>query len=312
MKAMPKINLSKLNLSKGKQRKVTDTSSHILRYVVLIAICFVFLFPILEMISYSFMTVEDVIAPDVIWIPNEFTLGNYKIAIIVMDYFKALFNSFWVSGLLAIIQTTVSAITGYAFARYNFKAKRFLFASLIIAFIIPIQLLTASHQIIFTTLQSWTGISFYGTLLPQIMLVIFGQGINSAILIIIFQSFFEKIPKDLYEAAEIDGANTLQVFWNITVRISLPIIFVVFLFAFVWNWNEDFVTNVFLSGEINLLTGKLDAFDTLFGSAGGGGKLSEAYRSAATMLSILPLIIIYIFTQRQFVEGIESVGITGQ
>lgn len=307
MKAMPNININKAN-----QRKISDVTSHVLRYIVLIAICFVFLFPILEMISYSFMSVNDVIAPDVIWIPNEFTFGNYKIAIIVMDYFDALFNSIWVSGLLAIIQTAVSAITGYAFARYEFKGKNFLFASLIIAFIIPIQLLTASHQIIFTTLGTWFGFSFYGTLIPQIMLVIFGQGINSAILILIFQSFFEKIPKDLYEAAEIDGANTLQVFWNITVRISLPIIFVVFLFAFVWNWNEDFVTNVFLSGEINLLTGKLDSFDTLFGSAGGGGRLSEAYRSAATMLSILPLIIIYIFTQRQFVEGIESVGITGQ
>ncbi len=297
-------------INKADQRKISDTTSFILKYVVLVAVCFVFLFPILEMISSSFMSTSDVIAPDVIWIPNEATFGNYKIAIIVMDYFKTLFNTIWVSGLLAIIQTAISAITGYAFARYNFKAKKFLFAALIFAFIIPVQLLTAAHQIIFSMLQTWTGLSFYGSLLPQIVLVIFGQGINSAILIIIFQSFFQKIPKDLYEAAQIDGANTLQVFWNITVRISLSIIFVVFLFAFVWNWNEDFVSNVFLNGSIPLLTDKLGAFDTLFGDT--GSRLTVAYSSAATVLSILPLIIVYIFTQKQFVEGIESVGITGQ
>lgn len=299
-----------LNLNKAEQRKVSNTISLIVRYIVLIAICFVFVFPILELLSFSFFSAEDAIAPDVVWVPNAPTLGNYKVAIEIMEYFKTLFNSIWVSGLLATIQTAVSAVTGYAFARYQFKLKKFLFASLIIAFIIPVQLLTAAHQIIFTTVSDVLGFSLYGSLIPQITLVLLGQGINSAILIIIFQSFFAKIPKDLYEAAQIDGANTIQVFWYVTVRISLPIIFVVFLFGFVWNWNEDFVTNVYLAGEISLLTNKLGLFSTLLGE--GQGRIAETYQSAAAILSMLPLILLYIFTQKQFVEGIESAGLTGQ
>lgn len=299
-----------ININKAEQRKISNTVSLVFRYIVLVAICFVFVFPLLEMLSSSFMGTEDALAPDVIWVPNEPTLGNYTVAIEIMEYFKTLFNSVWVSGLLAIIQTAISAVTGYAFARYNFKLKSFLFASLIIAFIVPIQLLTAAHQIIFTTIGDVLGFTLYGSLTPQILLVLFGQGVNSAILIIIFQSFFQKIPKDLYEAAQIDGANTLQVFWYVTVKISLPIIFVVFLFGFVWNWNEDFVTNVYLSGDISLLTNKLGIFNTLLGQ--GQGRIAEAYESAASILSMLPLIILYIFTQKQFVEGIESAGITGQ
>ncbi len=302
-----------LSLSKSRERKILSRLGLILRYVVLIAISFVFLFPLLKMLSLSFMTVEDVIAPDVMWVPSVFSLNNFRVSILVMDYWQVLFNSFWVSALFAVLQTAVSALTGYAFARYDFRFKKTLFVLLIVSFILPVQLLTAAHQIIFSSLGDILGMSFYGTLYPQISMALLGQGINSAILIIIFQSFFKKIPKDLYEAANIDGANTMQVFWHITVKISLTIILVVFLFSFVWNWNEDFVTNVFLSGGVDLLTGKLNSFETLFGNqAGGSDRISEAYESAATLLSILPLLVIYLFTQRKFVQGIESVGVTGQ
>ena len=304
--------LKKLMESKAFTRKISDNGGLVLLYIVLIALSFVFLFPILTMLSRSFMTVEDVIAPDILWVPSEFSINNYRVAILVMDYWNALFNSIWVSALFAVVQTSVSALAGYAFARYEFRFKKTLFAALILSFIIPVQLLTTAHQIIFTSFGDMIGISFYGTLIPQLIMLVFGQGINSAILIIIFESFFKKIPKDLYEAANIDGANTMQIFWNITVKISLAIIFVVFLFSFVWNWNEDFVTNIFLSDGVDLLTGKLGSFETLFGSAAGGSdRISAAFESAATILSILPLLIIYIFTQKQFVEGIESVGITG-
>lgn len=305
--------LQQLFQSKAFLKKVSDRFGLVFLYIVLIALSFVFLFPILTMLSQSFMTVEDIVAPDILWVPSNFSINNFKVAIFVMDYWNALINSIWVSGLFAVVQTSVSALTGYAFARYNFKGKRILFTALILSFILPVQLLTAAHQIIFTSLGDFLGMSFYGSILPQMIMLIFGQGINSAILIIIFQSFFAKIPKDLYEAANIDGANTMQIFWHITVKISLAIMFVVFLFSFVWNWNEDFVTNVFLADGVDLLTGKLGQFQTLFGStAGGNDRISEAFESAATILSIAPLLLIYIFTQRQFVEGIESVGITGQ
>jgi len=305
--------LTALFESKAFLKKVSDRFGKLFLYIVLISISFVFLFPLLSMISQSFMTVEDIIAPDIVWVPNHFSINNFKVAILVMDYWNTLFNSFWVSGLFAVVQTSVSALAGYAFARYDFKFKKTFFALLVLSFIVPVQLLTTAHQIIFTSVGDVIGISFYGTLIPQMVMLLLGQGINSAILIIIFESFFKKIPKDLYEAAKIDGANTMQIFWFITIKISLAIMFVVFLFSFVWNWNEDFVTNIFLSDGVDLLTGKLGSFSVLFGSAvGGSDRISEAFESAATILSILPLLIIYIFTQRQFVEGIESVGITGQ
>ena len=147
-------------------------------------------------------------------------------------------------------------------------------------------------------------------------MALLGQGVNSTILILIFQNFFNLIPKSLDEAAMIDGAGSFRVFWHIGMRLSFSTVLVVFLFAFVWNWNETYVTGTLLRSGLQLLPSKLALFDSEFegvvSSSGSAFKLNEAYKMAATFISIAPLLLLYTFVQKKFIEGIENTGITGE
>ena len=278
----------------------------------LIILSYVFLEPLLSMLFTSFMSTSDIIDPEVFYIPKHFTFKNYKVAFQVMDYLKSLFNSIWFSGLLAILQTIVSALAGYAFARYEFKLKKFWYAVLIVTFLIPVQVLIIPRRMIISILQKLLKVTVMSTMIPQIAFSLLGQGVYSTVLILIFINFFKQIPVALDEAAVMDGASTWQSFYHIILKLSAPIIFTVFLFSFVWNWNDTTNMNFFLNGALKLLPTQMGAFDTLFGSAGTGNRASEAYKMAGSMLSILPLIILYVFVQKRFVEGIEQTGMTGQ
>ncbi len=275
-------------------------------YFILIVISYIFLSPIIEMVSKSFMSTKDLINPEVFFLPTELTFANFSFALEVMSFWKALFNSVWFSATLAILQVIVSALTAYAFARYNFKGKKIWFGVLIIVFILPTPVLINSRQIMFSNFQTATGIQVMGTFLPIMMMTLLGQGVYSTILILIFYNFFKQIPYDLDEAAYMDGATSFGVFYHVILKLSMPIIFTIFLFSFVWNWNESLQTALFLDPNFILLPKQLSVFNAL-----GLGQMNEGFKMAGTLLSILPLIILYLFVQRKFIEGIEQTGITG-
>jgi multiple sugar transport system permease protein len=288
-------------------------------YVVLVLISYQFIYPILRMITTALMSAEDIINPTVNWIPKSWAFGNIKVAAAVLDVKRTLLNSLWYSALLALCQTVVSAMTGFAFARYNFKFKNFWFVMVIVSFILPTPVMLIPRTMLFVSIQESTGLSMIGTPIPQIAMSLLGQGIYSAILILIFYNFIRMIPRALDEAAVIDGANSAQVFYHIILKMSLTTILIVFLFSFVWNWNETYVTATFLRGKIALMPSRLNMFDSIFATYGGGGgvgseqsRLNEAYKMSATFISVLPLFILYLIVQRQFIKGIEAAGITGE
>lgn len=294
---------------------VDGIGSRIVTYTILISISYIFFYPLLKMISMSIMSPNDIINPEVDWIPEKISFANFKAAWYVLEMPKTLLNSIWYSGTLALFQTIVSALTGFAFARYQFKLKKFWFSMVLISFIIPLPIVLIPRIIIFTSIQSSTGIQLIGTIFPQLFMALFGQGINSAILILIFYNFFRLIPTSLDEAAHIDGATALEVFWHIILKLSVPTIVTVFLFSFVWNWNETYITNTFVRGAIKLLPIQLSSFDSVFGDLApkipgqaNVNKINEAYKMAATLISIIPLLITYAFAQRQFIAGIENTG----
>ena len=281
-------------------------------YLLLIILSYVFLEPLILMMFTSFMSPSDIIDPEVVYIPKAFTTNNYKVALEIMKYWKALINSIWFSGLLAVLQTVVSAFAGYAFARYEFKGKKFWYALLILAFIIPIQVLIIPRRMIISVIQKMFDVKIMSTVFPQITFVLLGQCVYSTVLILIFINFFKQIPSSLDEAAVMDGATTFQTFYHIILKLSAPIIFTVFLFSFVWNWNDTTSMNFFLNGAVTLLPTQMGTFDALFGATASSSKTVEAYKNAGSMLSIAPLIILYVFVQKRFVEGIENTGMTGQ
>lgn len=323
-------------------------------YFTLIAFCYVFVYPLLRVLVDSFKVEKDIVNPDVVWIPTALTLNNYKNAMKALHVFKrwsslynvwqsTLLNSVLFSLISAIIETTVSCFAGYAFARFSFKGKKIWFVGLIFAFVVPTSILTLPRSMLLQTLRnkcssasSLLGIKFASeaaqmqfdsalsvlTTLPAILLTLLGQGINSSILIFIFFSFFKMIPLSLDEAGQIDGANFFQIFYHIIIKMSVPTILVVFLFSFIWNWNDTYVLSKLStlpkdSIRFKSLPQALDDFnyvmsqDQSYSGITENVKNNEGLKSAGIIFSILPLLILYAFTQRKFVEGIENTGVTG-
>jgi len=279
-------------------------------------VSFLFLEPIFSIVSKTFMSAQDVVDPAVQWLPRGLSLTNLQVAAKVLRLPQTLYNSIGFSSLLAACQVLVSALTGYAFSRYEFRFKRFWFLMMLLAFILPTPVLMIPRLMMFTTAQEALGISLIGTPIPQVLMSLLGQGAFSTVLILIFTNFFNMIPRVLDEAAMIDGASAPQVFFHVTVRLSVSTILVVFLLSFVWNWNETYVTGTLVRSSIELLPAKLNAFDSQFDSVvsaqGGGFRLNEAYKMAATLIAILPLVLLYVFVQKKFIQGIENAGITGE
>lgn len=303
----------------SKRKSIEKVTSKVLIYILLIVISYVFLFPFISMTSLALMSQEDIINVQVDFIPTSFYLGNFRVALYVMDGWKALWTSTWFSSVLAIMQTVISALTGYAFARYDFRFKRVLFVLILVSFIVPVPIIFIPRLMMFIQVKSTFGIQLVGTIIPHLLMAALGQGVNSAILILIFYNFFKMIPSVLYEAARIDGATPFRQFYEITIKMSLSTIVVVFLFSFVWNWNETYITQQLVNNNMKLIPSQLGIFDTLFQDRAqsvegqeGIARINEAYRMAGTLLSMLPLFVIYFIAQRQFVEGIEQTGITGE
>ena len=323
-------------------------------YAILITFSYIFLFPLFKVIIDSFKTVSDLQNPDIVWIPRSLTLANYKNAVKTLEIYyindrysnvlvSTLFNSTIFSLLAAILQTIVACLTGYAFARFDFKGKKLWFVGLILAFILPVQLLTLPRSIMLRNLINKTATpatlfnlnststlthkinAIFGVVktTPLLLITLLGQGINSSILIFIAFSFFKMIPISLDEAAQIDGANFFQIFVHVILKMSLPTILVVFLFAFVWNWNDSYVYKQLTSSfagnnmEFKTLPEILSAFNTKMSQGSQESHVdtnvsnSVGLQSAAIVISIAPLLILYAFTQKKFVEGIENTGVTG-
>lgn len=285
-------------------------------YFLLVCIGYIYLEPLIKMVSMAIMSSDDIIDPAVEWIARKPTFDNFKIAASVLKVKKSMITSLVFSASIAVLQTIVSAMTGYALSRFKFSGKKFWFTMILFTFIMPVTVLMIPRLMIFVGIRTVFGIQLLGTPIPQALMAVLGQGINGTILILIFWNFFNMIPYTLDEAAMIDGAGPFRVFYHIAVRLSLSTVLIVFLFAFVWNWNETYQAATYLGGKLELMPLKLASFDAVFNSesasAGGDLKLNEAYKMAATLISIAPLLILYAFVQKQFIQGIENTGITGE
>lgn len=285
-------------------------------YFLLICIGYIYLEPLIKMVSMSVMSSDDIIDPAVEWIARKPTFDNFKVAASVLKVKKSMVTSLIFSASIAVLQTIVSAMTGYALSRFKFTGKKFWFTMILFTFIMPVTVLMIPRLMIFVGIRTMFGIQLLGTPIPQALLAALGQGINGTILILIFWNFFNMIPYTLDEAAMIDGAGPFRVFYHIAVRLSLSTVLIVFLFAFVWNWNETYQAATYLGGKLELMPLKLAIFDAAFNgenaAAGGNLKLNEAYKMSATLISIAPLLVLYAFVQKQFIQGIENTGITGE
>ncbi|HOA79266.1 MAG TPA: carbohydrate ABC transporter permease [Bacilli bacterium] len=284
-------------------------------YALLAGISFIFLYPLLQMVANSFMSLEDLIDPTVIWLPSKLVFGNYQKAIEVLNYWKVLRVSITVALWPTIIGVASSAVIGYGFARHDFPGKKVWLFILVAVFLLPTLLMSIPTYVIYNELKMLESLKAY--IYPALT----GFGLRQSVFILIFYQFFRMVPSELCESAEVDGANSAQVFFKIAIPMVIPAFIICVLYSFVWYWNETTLAITYFKGKYTTLQIALSQFESiyrhLFPSGNIGlGSANEMFNQgvlfAGTTLSILPLIILYIFTQRWFVESADRAGIAGE
>jgi multiple sugar transport system permease protein len=281
-------------------------------YIILAAVGFVLIYPLLFMSSSALMQFDDLANPQVTWVPQSFHLTNFFDVIPLMDYWRALGLTVSTSLASALLQVASTAAIGYGFARFRFPGNRILFYVVIFTIIVPPQTMAIPLFILFKQLN------WLNTYLPFLVPAAFGMGLKGGLLIFIFRQFFRGLPYQLEEAAWIDGAGFLRTFVKIMLPQASSAILTVFLFSFVWHWNDYFEPIMYLTDVKSYTLGlhlsmvELQLNSALRIDGGKGNLMGMPMTMAAAFLTILPPIVLYLFLQKYFVEGIERTGITGQ
>ena len=277
-------------------------------YIILINVCFVFLFPVIYMFSTSLKTVADLADLTVLWIPRTFFWRNYELAISGMLYWQAARNSVIISLGSGILQTIACSFVAYGFARIPFPGRDILFLLVLFTFLVPPQTIIVPLFILYRNL------GFMDTYFPFLMPALFGHGLRGALFILVFRQFFKNLPYELEDAARIDGAGPFSVYWRIMLPLAAPAIIVVFLFSLVWHWNDFFEPTIYLFDQNNFtlplrLSILSAALLQMLAGQGAGDEFNEAVIMAASFLVIMPPLVVYLFTQRYFVESVDRTGL---
>ena len=278
-------------------------------YLLLSIVAYLYLQPILYMISTMFKNMSDLLDPTVKWIPREITWENVTKAIKGLQYPEALRNTALISVTCSLVQVIICAMTGYALARLALPFKGLFTALIILTFLIPPQVIIIPLYVIFSKLGLLNSIFVF--LIPAI----FGQGLKGALFILIFRQFFKAQPPSLEEAAKLDGASTARLFFGIMLPLARSACLVVFLFSFIWYWNMYYEPSMFLTKGFTPLSIRLDMLEEVLNPSLLGNTrtivnpITESTKMAAAFLIILPPILVFMFLQRWFVSGIERTGI---
>lgn len=293
----------------------------IFRLLLLLGLSYIILFPFFTKISSSFMSAEDYVDVTVRLIPKYPTLQNYAAIIRDNDYFKAMLNTFILSFTCAVIQTFICCLIAYGFAKFKFKGSKILFMLVILTMIIPHSTLQLSMFMKFKNfdilglIQLFTGsaspISFINSNIPLYMLSITGLAFKNGLYIFLLRQFFKGLPNEFEESAYLDGCGTFRTFVQIILPNSVAMLITVFMFAFSWQWTDNYYTTLFytttgpalLPGVIKVPSSMQNEMMTNLQQAG--------ILNTAGLMIIIPLVILYVFMQRYIVQGIERSGITG-
>ncbi len=290
-------------------------------YVLLIGISYVILFPFFAKISGSFMSREDFVDVTVKLIPKYPTLDTYKAVISSNKYFEALGNTFILSVLCGLIQTFMCCVIGYGLAKFKFKGNKLVFLLVIFTMVIPHGTLRLSMFVnfrffdIFGLFKLFTGeaLNMMNSYWPLALLSFGGLAFKNGLYIFMMRQFFRGVPDELEESAYIDGSGVFRTFIQIILPLSVPMMITIFLFAFSWQWTDNFYTELFFPNNTKfILMPDVIAIPKSLDTAYAARNLYEsAIRNTCGLLILTPLLIMYVFLQRYLIGGIERSGIVG-
>jgi len=288
------------------------------RFILLCGLSFIIIYPLLVKVSSSFMSYSDVLDRTVVSIPRNPTLGNYRQVISDTSYFTALFNTTLISLMCAVLQTFVTAFIGYGLAKFRFKGRGVLSFIVILLMVVPPETVILPMYMqfrffdIYGLIQLVTGrtLNFIDTLWAPAILSITGLGLKNGLYVFVTRQFFAGTPNELLEAAEIDGAGVFKSYFRIMMPLGSSILLTIFLLSFAWQWTDTFYSLMFFK-SYNVLPNILNQLTESVGLVIARQHMLSIMLNTGALLILLPLLILFLFTQRYFVEGIERSGITG-
>jgi ABC transporter, permease protein len=296
-----------------------DRIWRIFRFVILCGLGFVILYPLIYMISCAFRERGDMNDPTVMWIPRHFTFDIIRETIRAMDFGNTLKTTLLLNVGCSFVQVISCAITGYGFARFSFRGKKLLFLIVIMMILVPPQLISLPlfAQFRFFGIRGVFSVNLIDSMLTMYLPALTANGIRSGLMILIFRQFFKGLPRELEDAAYIDGCGPFMTFVRVMIPNAVSSFLTVFLFSIVWYWNDYYVSANFFTNT-NTVATMLQNIDTrlseyLFNSATVNTDPREliVWKEAGCLLSITPILIMYVFLQKHFTEGIERSGLTG-
>ncbi len=288
----------------------------VIKWVFIICIIYVILMPILTKGIESIKSYNDLMDSTVNHIPKKPTLKNFTDAMNAMKYLKSFMNSTLLALSISLIQVLSCTFIGYGLGRFDFPGKKLLCVLVIVTLLIPPQTIMTSLFMKFRffdffgifTLITGKPLNVLDSFTPFLLLSITGFGLKNGLYIYLMTQFLKGIPKEMEESGYVDGANSFQIFVKIMLPMAKTMMITVFLFSFSWAWTDTYYPRLFLSQLITLPS-------SVSAIANYGRDIDPATRralfSAATILILAPIGLLYFFTQKHYIEGLEKSGIVG-
>lgn len=289
---------SKPNLSAWLSRSVRVPIKKVLWYLALIGVSIPFVFPFIWMVSGSLKNQNEITAFPPTLIPSEFAWNNYVEIFSYQPFAQQYFNSLYIAALVTLLILVFSSLAGFAFARMKFRGRNIVFVLLLMGLMMPDEVTIIPNFFLMKSL------GLMNTHWPLILLPVFGsQGIIATFLM---RQFFASLPKELEEASTLDGLTRFGMYWRIALPLSRPALAAVAIISFLHSWNLLLEPLVFLSDQVKFtvplaLTNFSDAY----------GLPLWHLQLAATTLSVIPVLLVYIIAQRQIVESFAMSGVKG-
>ena len=293
----------------------------ICKALIILCISYIILSPIVVIISNSFFTADDVYSPIVSLLPEEGTLVNYTLSFKRLNYPKTLLNTMTYVITLTLIQIFICSLAGYGFARFKFPFKKIMFACVILTFVIPTHTIMLPLYMTFRNIDFFglmkdangSGINLLGTKAPMYVMTLLGVGLRSGLYIYIFNQFFRGLPKEIEEAAFVDGAGMIYTYFRIMLVNAVPAIITCTVFSLVWQYNDSFYPGLFSMNPEHIMSMKLSSLRTTieYIEKIQDAAISQTYVYAGVIMAVVPMLIIYLLLQKHFIEGVERSGIVG-
>ncbi|MBO5020585.1 MAG: carbohydrate ABC transporter permease [Clostridia bacterium] len=306
---------------------------NIVKFFFIAGMCYLFLFPVIYLLTAALQDPATASDPTIIYVPTQLSLENFKLAIEKMDFWSSAGITLLITVLCTGVTLLSCSMVGYGFARYKFFENKIAFMLVIILIIIPPQTTTIPTFINFrffdpvgivSMLHGWFPevikepyLQLTGSAWSMVIPAIFASGIKAGLCIYIFRQFFLGQPKELEEAAKIDGCSAFGTYFRVMLPLATPAIITVAVLSSVWYWTDSFYSSIFFDpvSDKSPLSATLSILYTSATSNTGVSVVDpeqiKGLLAAAAFLTIIPILIAYLIVQRKFTESIERTGIVG-